>query len=410
MMSSKLNFQRTLLVSSLFLSLSLFLTGCSQKQAMVAPPPTAIEVQQLAAGTISNYSEYVGSLISRSSVSLQSQVPGQITAIYVKAGDQVRKGDPLLLVDPSQQQAAVASSSAAAQSQQASIAQAQESLRVLREQRTALQSAVDLSQSQYDRYEKLASLNSVSKQEVEQYRNALNQAQANLAANDAQISAQKAAIVTAQRGYQQAQALTQQQRVQLRYHRITAPFSGTVGDIPVKLGNYIQPLTQLLSVTQNNQLELNLRVPAERALELKPGLPVEIVTEDGQLLAQSKLSFISPKVDEQAQTILTKAIFENPKGLLKADQLVNARLIWEKKPGIQIPTQSVVHMGGRDFVYVMESGKTPDQFIARQLPVLLGNIEGAFYVVQSGLKAGDHLIVSGIQKLADGAPVTPPQK
>ncbi|MCP5843028.1 HlyD family efflux transporter periplasmic adaptor subunit, partial [Klebsiella pneumoniae] len=87
-----------------------------------------------------------------------------------------------------------------------------------------------------------------------------------------QIRAQQANIATAQKQYQQAQAATRQQQVQLRYHRITAPFSGTVGDIPVKLGNYVQPLNPLLSVTDNNQLEINISVPSERATDLHVGL------------------------------------------------------------------------------------------------------------------------------------------
>ncbi|MCE3235441.1 MAG: hypothetical protein K0Q50_1621, partial [Vampirovibrio sp.] len=85
---------------------------------------------------------------------------------------------------------------------------------------------------------------------------------------------------------------------------------------------------------------------------------------------------------------------------------VNARLIWKRLPGLRVPTQSVIHMGGRDFVYLMESAGS-QKFVARQVPVMLGDIEGPMYVVKSGLKAGDNLIVSGIQKLADGAPVNP---
>ena len=333
---------------------------------------------------------------------------GRISAIYVKAGDRVRKGQALIQIDPSQQQAVVASSAAAAQSQQAAIAQTQENLRVLQEQRQALISAVEVSESQYKRYEGLAAQNSASRQDVEQYRNALNQARANLEANEAQMRAQRASIATAQKQYQQAQAQTRQQQVQLRFHQVTAPFSGVVGDIPVKLGNFVQQLDDLLSVTDNSQLEINISVPAEHAADLRVGQPVEIVNEAGTLLARTTLAFVSPRVDEKAQTILTKAILKNPEGLLKADQVVNARLVWKSHPGLRIPTQAVVHMGGRDFVYLMDS-KDPKQPVARQVPVTLGDIEGPYYVVLSGLKAGDQLITSGIQKLGDGAPVNPQQ-
>lgn len=403
MMSSK----RTLLTLSLLVPFSLFFNGCAKQQVAMAPPPAAVEAQTLETRDVATYSEYLGTLISRSSVTLQSQVAGQVTAIYVKAGDRVRAGQPLLMVDPAQQQAVVDSSAAAAQSQQANVAQAQENLRVLKEQRQALESAVALGKSQYERYHKLAEQKSASRQDVEQYQNALQQAEANLAANTAQMNAQQATILTAQRQYKQAQSATRQQQVQLRYHKVVAPFSGVVGDIPVKLGNYVKAETNLLSVTQNNQLELNISVPSERAVDLKAGLPVEIVDESGRVIGKSELSFVSPRVDTAAQTILTKTIFPNASGVLKADQLVTARLIWDSHPGLQVPTQSVVHLGGRDFVYVMQKDEKSGQAVARQLPVTLGNIQGAFYVVQSGLKAGDQLIVSGIQKLGDGAPVAP---
>ncbi len=391
----------------LLLPLPLVFAACARhSQGGMNMPPAPVIVQKIETTSVADMSEYVATLISRRSVTLQSQVAGQVTAIYVKAGDVVSQGAPLMLVDPSRQQAVLSSASAAAASQQAQISQARESLRVLEEQRAALQSSVQTAQSQYDRYAGLVAMRSASQQEVERFKNELSQAQAALQANEAQIAAQKAAIKTSERMYEQARAASREQQVQLQYHRITAPFSGVVGDIPVKLGNTVQPLANLLSVTDNNPLEVNIRVPAERAPDLRKGLAVEILSETGSLLGSTTLSFVSPQVDEDSQTVLTKAVLPNPDGRLKADQIINARIIWKKAPGVRIPTESVVHMGGRDFVYVAESA-APNQFVARQKPVTLGRIEGSFYIVESGLKPGDALVVSGIQKLRDAAPIVP---
>jgi RND family efflux transporter MFP subunit len=393
----------------LALLLPLSLSACGHPSETKTPPPTPVKVQPLKAGTIADSSDYVATLISRQSVTLQSQVPGQIKAIYVKAGMHVAKGAPLLLLDPARQQATVGSSVAAAQSQQSQIKQVQDALKGLQEQRKALLSALAVSQSQYTRYATLFTQQSASQQDVEKYQDDLNHARANLDANQAQIQAQQASVATVQSQYRQARALTRQEQVQLQYYRITAPFAGMVGDIPVKLGNYVQPLTSLLSVTDNDPLELNLSIPSEKAAVLHVGLPVDIVDENQQHIGQTTLSFVSPNVDEATQTILTKAILKNPQGRFKADQVVNARLVWRRLPGLRIPTESVVHMGGRDFVFVMETtgAPGPNHYLVHQRPVMLGRIEGSAYIVQSGLKDGEQLVVSGIQKLSDGALVSP---
>ena len=397
------------------------LTGCAKPSG---PPAfaTGVVTRKITNSTVPDQTDYVATLISRQSVSLQSQVPGQVKEIYVKAGDFVGKGTLLLLIDPAQQQASVASAAAAAQSQRAGVAQARAGVQNLQEQRRALESAVQVAQSQYSRYESLASTNSVSRQEVERFRDELTRAQANLQANDAQLNAQRAAITTAQKQYEQANASTRAQQVQLQYYRITAPFSGIVGDIPMKVGNYIQPSDLLLSVTNNTPLEVNISVPAEKATELRSGLPVQILNENGAVLGQATINFVSPSIDPNAQTILAKAILPNPGGLLKADQVVNARIIWRQTFGVRVPVEAVIHMGGRDFVYTVAPKPPPKKgepepmtmpgmpeakHVARQVPITVSRIEGQFYVVESGLKPGDELIVAGAQKLSDGALILP---
>lgn len=393
------------------------LSACGHKVEKPTPPPMSVVVRPLAEQNVADMSEYMATLISRQSVDMQSRVTGQVKAIYVKAGDKVNKGDLLMLVDPNQQEAAVQSASASAQSEQAGISQATRNLQSLQEQRAALQSAVETSQLQYNRYERLVSLNSASQQDLERYHNELNQAKANLSSNSSQIQAQQAAISSAKSQYQQALASTRQQRELLQFYRITAPFSGFVGDVPIKVGNYVQPLTKLLNVTDNNSLELNISIPSEYMTRLHPGLPIELVDEAGMLLSETKVSFIAPNVDATAQTILVKAIIPNPKGILKASQIVNARVIWQDLPGLMIPSQAVVRMGGRDFAYVVDKTKAApeqkaapakgSQYSAYLVPVKLGRLVGPSYILESGLKKGQWLVIAGTQKLADAAPVNP---
>lgn len=121
-----------------------------------------------------------------------------------------------------------------------------------------------LNQQEYDRYASLADQGAVSRQTKNQYANRLATARANLNAIESRIQAQKASIAQAQKSVQQAQANTDEQQVQLQFYRITAPFEGTVGNIPVKIGDFVNSSTPLLTITQNRPLEVNISVPLER--------------------------------------------------------------------------------------------------------------------------------------------------
>jgi len=249
-----------------------------------------------------------------------------------------------------------------------------------------------------------------NRQDVDQYTSALQKAQSDLAANKAQIQAQKSAVVTARKTYERALAGVNQQSILLQFYRITAPIAGKVGEVPIKVGNYVDTDAQLLSITDNKQLELNIGLPADKAFDVKPGLPVELLDNMQKPVLKTALSFISPMVDSATQTILVKAIIKNPNDLLKANQSVKARVFFSQAKGIVIPTGAVSHLGGQDFVFLVhqKDGKA----MVKQQPVTLGEIQaGTQYIVQKGLQDGDVIVSQGIQKLMDGAPVTVlPQK
>jgi RND family efflux transporter MFP subunit len=229
-------------------------------------------------------------------------------------------------------------------------------------------------------------------------------ARANLDAIKAQIAAQRASVTRAEKSLQQAQANNSQEQVQLDFYRVTAPFAGVVGDIPVKVGDYVTPSSLLLSLTENNALELNIAVPMEQANRLRIGLPVQLLDPTGMLLATSKIFFVSPTVNTQSQSILVKAKFDNPQGQLRADQLLRARIVWQQQPGFLIPTSAVARVAGLDFVYVAHPGKEK-KLVAQQREVKLGEIQGNDYQVLGGLKPQEQVVVSGILKLADGTPI-----
>jgi len=379
-----------LILISLMMFFIVGLTGCAKPPFMGKMPPMPVETMVLKASTVMNSETYQANLISRYSVVLQPQISGQVASIYVKAGEHVKAGQLLMVIDKRKQESALNSSQAAASAAKAALYNYQV-------QRKILESTFEYNKQMYERYKTLYAKNTVSKQDLEKYTDSYNKALFDLEANAAQIEAQKAEI-------EKANFAIKEQEVQLQYYKITAPYSGIVGDIPAKIGNYVTTTTPLLSITQNDTLEINIGLPSEKVFDIKKGLLVEVLDNKNNVVGSSKISFVSPVIDKDTQTILVKAIISNAKGILKADQSVKARVVFSDAEGITAPTGAIAHFGGQDFAYIVQlKEKKP---VVKQQPVTLGNIQGDKYVILSGLTSGDKIVIQGIQKLMDGAPVT----
>ncbi|MBD2502319.1 efflux RND transporter periplasmic adaptor subunit [Anabaena azotica] len=388
-----------------------FLTPASPPPGANAQPPgVRVKISPIQAGTIEESEVFVASLESRRSVTLQPRVQGQVSQIFVRSGDAIATGAAVIQIDPRQQQAAVESNSAATQAAQAELLNAQATLKSLEAERLSNVADVQLNQQEYDRYTSLADQGAVSRQTRDQYANRLATARATLNATEARIQAQRATIAQAQKSIQQAQANTEQQQVQLQYYRVTAPFEGTVGNIPVKIGDFVNTSTPLLTITQNRPLEVNISVPLERGPQLRQGMPVEILNTQGQVLGTSRVFFIAPNASNQTQSVLVKALYNNTNGQLRADQLVRARVIWSQRSGVLVPTTAIARIAGETFVYVTQTETSPkgtSQLVARQKRVQLGDIRGNNYQVISGLQPNETIITSGLLNLRDGIPIIP---
>jgi RND family efflux transporter MFP subunit len=273
----------------------------------------------------------------------------------------VRPGTPLMDIDPRMQQAAVAS---------------------LESQRAARQADLRYAEQQAERMTTLHEAGAASKAELEQ-------AQTGLSTSQAQVKAAEAEI--------------REQRVTLAYHRVTAPTAGVVGDIPVRVGDSVTRSSVLTTIDQNAGLEVYVNVPVQEAQNLRVGLPVQIVDDRGQVLATAKLSFVATSVDPATQSVLAKAALPYD-GLLRTEQFVRARIVWTEAPALTVPLVALNRINGQFFAYVAEPGEG-GATVARQRAVEPGAVVGNDYVVRSGLRAGEKLIVSGVQKIRDGAPV-----
>ena len=331
-----------------------------QAQADAAVP---VKIQVAQSVPISDTTEYVATLKSRDSAVIMPQVEGQITEIRVHSGDRVSPGAVLMQIDPTKQQATVNSQEHGRAAQEANLAYAQQ---------------------QYDRISALAAAGVVAKQELDQAKSALDTAQAQLKSLDAQV---------------------QEQQVQLHYYRVTAPSTGIVGDIPVHVGDRVTTTTMLTSVDRPGSLEAYVYIPVERSPQLKMNMPVQIVNGRGEVMADSRVSFISPQVDNTTQTVLIKSRIANNEDRLRNLQFIRARVIWGMHKGPVVPVIAVSRVGGQYFVFVAENQN--GKLVAHQKPLSIGEMTGNDYVVLDGIKPGDKIIVSGVQFLVDGATVSP---
>jgi RND family efflux transporter MFP subunit len=320
-----------------------------------------VKVASLEMHPVEDASEFIATVRSLHSTTVQPQVEGRVTKIFVKSGDVVKAGTPLLQIDPEKQAATV---------------------RNTESQRTAREADVTYWTGQVERLQSLLKAGAISQNEFDTAQHNLDAAKANLAALDAQV---------------------REGTVQLQYYHLTAPAPGVVGDIAIREGDRVTTSTMITTIDDKSGLEAYIQVPVDRAPEAKLGLPVEILDSDGKVLATNRITFVAPRVDPATQTVLVKSQLKELPPSVRVQQFVRTRVIWRSVPGLTIPVVSALRVNGQYFVYLAQ--QSGQGLVAKQTPVQVGDMQGNDYVVTSGLKAGDKLIVAGIQKIADGAPV-----
>ena len=332
---------------------ALLLASCTRGTASgpQAPPSMPVKVQQIENSEVGNTSEYVATIKSRNSATIMSDVEGWIFDIHVHSGDFVKKGQTLMEIDPRRQRATVSS---------------QES------QRASKEATLQWTKLQLERNKTLYTSGVVSKQDLDQAQSNYDSALADVKALDAQVS---------------------QQEVQLKYYSVFAPTDGIVGDIPVHVGDRVTNTTPLTTIDERSGLEVYISIPSEHAHEIKMGAPVEVLDNAGNVLLKTQVYFISPQIETSTQSVLAKAPADKAANMLRAMQLVRARITWSTHSGITVPVVAVSRVSGQFFAFVAEQqdGKT----VAHQRPLQLGEITGNDYVVLGGLKVGDQVIVSG---------------
>ena len=312
-------------------------------------------------------SEYVATIKSRRSATLQPQVQGMLTQIHVQSGDHVKAGQVLMEIDPRLQMATV------------------ESARATERQKKAV---FDYNAVEIERQRKLFEAGVTSRDAYDQARQSYDNSRAD---------------------YESAVGLRKTQEEQLAYYTIRAPFDGVAGDVPVHVGDFVAPLNSppnvLTTVDENKDLEAYIYVPTERAGQVRQGLEVDLTDTNGNLLEKTNIDFLSSEVDSTLQGILVKAPVHATPEILRTAQMVKARVVWSTTPMAVIPVLAVTRQGGQSFVFVARQQN--GHWFAHQTAVTLGDTVGNTYSVSSGLNAGDKVIVSSTQFLVNDMPVIP---
>ncbi|MBJ6764921.1 efflux RND transporter periplasmic adaptor subunit [Myxococcaceae bacterium JPH2] len=335
----------------------------SKQQGAAAGKALPVQVLSVKPGPVLDSVEYVGTLISRRSITVFPQVAGYVETIPVRPGDTVKQGQVLLVVDPRQVKA---------------------NLRAIEAQRASAIANREYARRTRQRSEQLLKEGLTSRQDYDQAVAQAEQAEAQARSSEAQIQAQQ---------------------VQLGFYNVSAPFSGTVGDIPVKIGDYVTPQSVLTRVDQSLALELSVQVPVERAAHVEVGkTPMEVLDGEGKPVVRAPVFFVAPTPNTGTQLVEVKAAFDNT-AKLRAGQLVRAQIIYSARDALKMPTAAVTHQGTESFAMVVAQGDGGT--IVKRTPVDLGRIQGNDYEILGGLDAGTQVVVSSLQLLRDGMPIQP---
>jgi len=434
------------------LTMVLSLTGCGGQEEAQEPQAIAVKLKTLESGTLVDSSEYVGNLEARNRVALAPRTEGRILRIFASQGDRVTKGQPLVELEPTQAQENVNAATQSVNVEQARLSQVEAELSTAEANRAAAAaevksaeanvqdagSALELARINLDRTQMLVEGGALSQQQLDDDRSEVKSTMAQLNSAQETLNATVQSFQASEKQVDQARANINSQNAIIKrteaelgsisqnlvFNTIGAPIDGVVGSFDKKVGDYVSVGEELSTIANNQNFDLNINIPVEYRDRLQPGLVVETINQDGSVGIEGEIAYVAPLVTQNTQSVLTKAIFPN-NGSLKDREYQRVRVIWDKKPGVLVPTTAISTLGGQNFVYLAQekqpeaeadsqassspesnkSGSAPS-LIAAQQPIKLGKIQAQDYQIISGLKEGDRIAVSNILSLRDGAEIS----
>jgi multidrug efflux system membrane fusion protein len=403
------------------------LAGCSESPAGGAPArPTpvpavpvgaavaeqrAVPVQVITVGTVQAYT----------TVGVKSQVAGQIQHVHFTEGQEVRRGDLLFTIDPRpleaglrQTEANVARDRAALRQAEAAFAQRQaevtQALANLERDAAQLENA----RVQERRYATLVKLELVAREQYDQVRTALAALQATVNADGAAVEnarasarAAEAMVDNARAAIQANEAMVETARLQLAYTTLRAPMDGRTGNLLVQAGNVVKATEDnpLVVIAQIRPIYVSFAVPEQHLTAIakyraEGSLKVEAVLDGGRRGVVGAVTFMNNTVDPSTGTIQLKATFQNADNALWPGQFVDVALTLTSQPAVLVPTQAVQAGQRGHFVFVVKADSTVES-----RPVKIGRRLARELVIEEGVRAGEQVVTDGQLRLVPGAKV-----
>lgn len=401
--------------------LILIVGGCGQQSPSTGPPPAGppevavvtIEPKRLVVTT-----ELAGRTAAHRVAEVRPQVGGIIQKRLFTEGADVKTGQVLFQIDPAPFQAAYDNAAANLAAMRKAAERAGAALRAGLAGVARQQATLDFARTNRDRFDELAKEGAVSAIQRDQALTEAAVAEAAIRAVEAQVESDRAAVAAAEAAIEQAAAALETYRINLGYTAVTAPISGRVGRAAVTEGALVtahQPVA-LATVQQLDPMYVDLPQSTTEVLRLRQRLQegrlaregevrsrVRLVLEDGAKYPQEgELQFRDVTVDPSTGSVILRAVFPNPKGLLLPGMFVRATVEEGINPrALLIPQQAVSrdHKGNPLALVVDAAGKV------QQRQLTLDRAIGDAWLVSSGLAAGERVIVEGMLKARPGAPV-----
>lgn len=372
-----------------------------------------IPIQLSATGTVEAYS----------TVSVKSQVGGQLIGVYFQQGQNVKKGDLLFKIDSRSLEAALMQANAAKAKDLAQVKQAQANVvkAIAQVNQAKANVTKDIAQAtnadvQAKRYNSLLKEGAISKEQADQFQttaaaqratvnadqNGVADAQAAVAAAEADVQNAKAAVVADEAAIANA-------KIQLSYSSIYSPITGRTGSLKFTQGNLIEAnaTDPLITISQIRPIYVNFSIPQRLLPDLKKystngKLEVTAIPpKDKGRPITGELTFVDSGLNTQTGTIQLKATFANTEDRLVPGQFVNVVLKLTEEPNvITVPSQAVQSGQQGQFVFVVKPDKT-----AQMRPVTVGDTIGNETAITQGLQAGEQIVIDGQFNLVPGAAV-----
>ncbi|MDZ8225920.1 efflux RND transporter periplasmic adaptor subunit [Nostoc sp. ChiVER01] len=417
-------------LSLLILSLAYLCSACNASEAESSGKEAGkkravpVVVATAAQKTIPIQLSATGTVEAYSTVSVKSQVGGQLTGVYFQQGQNVKKGDLLFKIDSRPLQAALMQANAAKAKDLAQVKQAQANvLQAIAQVNQAKANVVkDKSQAtnanvQARRYATLLKQGAISKEQAEQYQTTANAQQATVKADQGGVANAQAAVAAAQADVQNAQAVVvadeaaiANAKVQLSYSSIYSPIAGRTGSLKLNQGNLVQAnaTDPLITISQIRPIYVNFSIPQRLLPDIKKysanngKLAVDALpAKDAGHPVRGELTFVDSGVNTQTGTIQLKGTFANTEERLFPGQFVNVVLKLSEEPNaITVPSQAIQSGQKGQFVYVVKPDKT-----AEMRPITVGDTVGNETVIKQGLKPGEQVVTDGQFNLVPGATV-----